>query len=45
MEGTEKTLTITNCVATLDGVTADITDFVGGSKLSQNTVIVDGTAL
>ena len=39
MEGTGKTLTITNCTATLDGVAADIADFVGGSKLTENTVI------
>ena len=39
MEGTGKTLTITNCTVTLDGIAADIEDFVGGSKLSQNTVV------
>ena len=38
MEGTGKTLTITNCTATLDGVDANVADFVGGSKLDQNTV-------
>ena len=42
MEGTGKTLTIKNCVATLDGADANILTFVGGSKLSQNTVVVDG---
>jgi len=42
MEGTGKTLTITGCTATLDGVAADVADFVGGSKLAQNTVIIDG---
>lgn len=38
MEGTGKTLTITNCTATLDGAAVDVMDFVGGSKLAQNTV-------
>ena len=40
MEGTGKTLTITNCTATLDGATVAINEFVGGSKLSQNTVVI-----
>ena len=39
MEGTGKTLTIENCTATLDGAAAEISDFVGGSKLSENTVV------
>ena len=39
MEGVGKTLTIENCTATLDGSDADIRDFVGGSKLADNTVI------
>jgi hypothetical protein len=39
MEGTSKTLTIENSSATLDGNTANIANFVGGSKLEQNTVI------
>jgi hypothetical protein len=39
MEGTGKTLTIENCTATLDGAAADIKDYVGGSKLADNTVI------
>ena len=39
MEGTGKTLTITNCTATLDGAAADVANFVGGSKLAENTVI------
>ena len=42
MEGTGKTLTITNCVATQDGETIDIKSKIGGSKLAQNTVKVDG---
>ena len=42
MEGTGKTLTITNCTATLDGVAKPVTDFVGGSKINQNTVILNG---
>ena len=42
MEGTGYTLTITNCTATLDGVAKPVTDFVGGSKIDQNTVILDG---
>ena len=40
MEGTGKTLTITNCTATLDGAAANVADFVGGSKLADNTVII-----
>ena len=39
MEGSGKTLTITNCKAYLDGVETDIANFVGGSKLAQNTVV------
>ena len=39
MEGSGKTLTITNCKATLDGAEVNISGFVGGSKLSQNTVV------
>ena len=41
MEGTGKTLTIQNCTATLDGVAAEVSDFVGGSKLAENTVIYE----
>ena len=40
MEGTGKTLTITNCTATLDGEAANVADFVGGSKIGQNTVVI-----
>ena len=39
MECTGKTLTITNCTATLNGANVDIKNYVGGSKLAQNTVI------
>lgn len=42
MEGIGKTLTIENSSATLDGSTANITDFVGGSKLDENFFILDG---
>lgn len=45
MEGTGKTLTITNCTATLDGAAANVVNFVGGSKLANNTVIVDGNRI
>jgi hypothetical protein len=41
MEGTGKTLKITNCKATLDGVDANIADYVGGSKLAANTVVYE----
>ena len=41
MEGVGQTLTITNCTATLDGVDKNIEDFVGGSKLNQNTVVIN----
>ena len=40
MEGTGKTLTIINCAATLDGAPVAISDFVGGSKLAENSVII-----
>ena len=40
MEGTGKTLTIENCTATLDGAVAEISNFVGGSKLEYNTVVI-----
>lgn len=43
MEGTGKTLTLTNCTATLNGEAVNVSDFVGGSKLAQNTVIIDGS--
>ena len=42
MEGDGKTLTITNCTATLDGASVSVLEFVGGSKLANNTVIIDG---
>ena len=42
MEGTGKTLSISNCNATLDGAAANIQDYIGGSKKAQNTIIVDG---
>ena len=42
LEGTGKTMIINNCIATLDGATADVATFVGGSKKAQNTVIIDG---
>ena len=32
----------TNCTATLDGEAANVASFVGGSKLAQNTVVVNG---
>ncbi|MBR5872336.1 MAG: right-handed parallel beta-helix repeat-containing protein, partial [Oscillospiraceae bacterium] len=41
-EAAGKTLTITNCVATLDGVAEEVIDFVGGSKISETEIIVDG---
>ena len=41
MEGTGKTLKITNCKVYLDGVEADIKNYVGGSKLAENTVIYE----
>ena len=41
MEGTGKTLTITNCTATFDGVTVDVKNYVGGSKLADNTVVIE----
>ncbi|MBE5731928.1 MAG: hypothetical protein E7353_02730 [Clostridiales bacterium] len=43
MEGTGKTLSIEGCVAYMDGAEANVLDFVGGSKLAQNTVIFNGT--
>ena len=45
MEGTGKTLTITNCTVTLDGEKVSPLDFVGGSKLADNTVIFDGAVV
>ena len=41
MEGTGKTLTIENCTATLDGAAAQIEDFIGGSQLANNTVVIN----
>ena len=40
MEGTGKTLTIENCTATLDGAAANVADFIGGSQLANNTVVI-----
>ena len=45
MEGTGKTLTITNCTATLDGTAANVADFVGGSELANNTVVIDDAVM
>ena len=45
LEGTGKTLTITNCTATLDGAAANVANFVGGSKLAENTVVTDGAVM
>ena len=45
MEGTGKTLTITNCTATLDGAAANVADLVGGSKLANNTVVIDDAVM
>jgi len=42
MEGTGKTLNIENCTAKLDGEVVDIAAYVGGGKLAQNTVIING---
>ena len=42
MEGTGKTLSIINCTATLDGTEKPVIDFVGGSQLANNTVVLDG---
>ena len=41
MEGSGKTLTITNCTATLDDAAANVADFIGGSKLAENTVVFE----
>ncbi len=41
MEGTGKTLKITNCKVYLDGAEADIKNYVGGSQLANNTVIYE----
>lgn len=41
-EGVGQTLTINGCTATLDGAEIAIMDMVGGSKLTQNTVILNG---
>ena len=40
-----KSLTITNCSATLDGEAADVLDFVGGTYVEQTTITVDGATL
>ncbi len=41
-EAAGKTLTITNCTATLDGEAADVLSFVGGTYKDQTTITVDG---
>lgn len=40
LEEAGKTLTITNCTATLDGNPANIADYVGGSKKGECTVVI-----
>ena len=45
MEEVGKTLTITDCKATLDGKAAAVQSFVGGSKLADCTVVFDGLTL
>lgn len=40
-----KSMTITNCTATLDGVAVDVADYVGGSKLPECTVTIDGETI
>ena len=45
MEGEGQTLSITNCSATLDGNPVELSEYVGGSKLSVNTVTIDGVQL
>ena len=45
LEGTGKTLTITNCTATLDGAAANVAVFVGGSMLAKNTVVIDDSVM
>ena len=42
LEAAGKTLTITNCTATLDGAAVNVVDYVGGSKLPECTVTIDG---
>ncbi|MBR2080295.1 MAG: right-handed parallel beta-helix repeat-containing protein [Oscillospiraceae bacterium] len=39
MEGTGKTLSFTGCTATLDGNAVEVSTMVGGSMLTQNTVV------
>ena len=41
-EAAGKTLTITDCKATLDGEEANVADFLGGTYLSDTTVTIDG---
>ena len=41
LEAAGKTLTITNCTATLDGNPANIADYVGGSKKGECTVVIE----
>ena len=41
-EATGCTLTINNCVAKLDEVNSDISNFIGGTYVDDTTVIIDG---
>ena len=41
-EAAGKSLTITNCTATLDGAVANVLDFVGGTYRDQTNITVDG---
>lgn len=44
-EASGKTLSITNCTATLDGENTNIIDFVGGTYVKQTNITIDGVAL
>ena len=41
-EAADKSLTITNCTATLDGEAVNVLDFVGGTYRDQTNITVDG---
>ena len=44
-EAAGQTLTVTNCSATKNGVAIDLVDMIGGSKISQTTITIDGVSV
>ncbi len=44
-EAAGKTLTITKCTATMNGVAMNLADMIGGTYVSQTTITIDGVSV